>query len=62
MTRVDCIFKYFFYFFFLYLMQIISIETICMKCKILFSGENKKGISLSSAEFAKRVVKIKRDL
>ena len=30
-----------------------------MKCQILFSGKNKKNIiSLSSAEFAHRVVKI----
>ena len=30
-----------------------------MKCQILFSGENKKNItSLSSAELAKRVVKV----
>ena len=31
-----------------------------MKCQILFSGKNKKTImSLSSAEFANRVVKVK---
>ena len=31
-----------------------------MKCQTLFSGKNKKNIiSLSSAEFAERVVKIK---
>ena len=34
-------------------------ETICMKCQILFSGKNKKNISLLSAEFAHRVVKVK---
>ena len=35
-------------------------ETICIKCQILFSGKNKKTIiSLSSAESAKRVVKVK---
>ena len=34
-------------------------ETICMKCQILFSGKNKKNITnLSSAEFAQRVVKV----
>ena len=34
-------------------------ETICMKCQILFSGKNKKNIiNLSSAENAKRVVKV----
>ena len=32
-------------------------ETICMKCQILFSKNNKKNISLSSAEFAKSVIK-----
>ena len=35
-------------------------ETICMKCPLLFSGKNKKNlINLSSAELAKRVVKVK---
>ena len=38
-------------------------ETICMKCQILFFGENKKTkktiINLSSAENAQRVVKVK---
>ena len=35
-------------------------ETICMKCQILFPGKYKKNIMhLSSAEFAQRVVKIK---
>ena len=33
----------------------------CMKFQILFSGKNKKNINLSSAEFAHRVVKVKRD-
>ena len=40
-----------------------SLETICtcMKCLILFSGKNNKNIvSLSSAELAHRVVKIKK--
>ena len=33
-------------------------ETICIKCQILFSGKNKKNIiNLSSAEFVLRVVK-----
>ena len=42
-------------------MQIISLEeTICMNYQSLFSGENtKKNImNLSSAEIAKRVVKV----
>ena len=35
-------------------------ETICIKCQILFSGKNKKNfINLSSAELAQRVVKVK---
>ena len=35
-------------------------ETICMKYQTLFSGKKKKNITnLSSAELAKRVVKIK---
>ena len=35
------------------------LETICMNCQILFSGENKKNIiKVSSAEFAQRVVKV----
>ena len=35
-------------------------ETICKKCQIPFSGKNAKNItSLSSAELAKRVVKVK---
>ena len=29
-----------------------------MKCRILFSGKNKKNVILSSAENAKRVVKV----
>ena len=37
-----------------------AIETICMKCPVLFFGKNKKNIiNLSSAEFAQRVVKVK---
>ena len=33
------------------------VEIICMKCQILFSEKNKKNIiSLSSAEFAQRMV------
>ena len=35
------------------------LETICMKCQILFSGKNKKYYNLSSAELAQRVVKVK---
>ena len=54
-------------FFFLYpenwiwhFMQIVSMETICMKCQILFWGKNKKSITtLSSTEYAQRVVKVK---
>ena len=33
-------------------------ETICMKCQILFSGNNKKNINLLSAEIAERVVMV----
>ena len=40
-------------------MQIV-LETVCMKCRILFSGKNKKTItSLSSTELAQSVVKVK---
>ena len=40
-------------------MQIVSKETICMKCQILFSGKNKKNIiNLSPGENAQRVVKV----
>ena len=39
--------------------KLSPIKTICMKCQILFSGKNKKNINLSSAELAKRVVKVK---
>ena len=35
-------------------------ETICMKCQILFSEKNKKNIiNLSSSELAKRAVTVK---
>ena len=35
-------------------------ETICIKCQILFSGKNKKNIiNLSSAEFVLSVLKAK---
>ena len=34
-------------------------ETICMKCQILFPTENKKNNMLSSAELTQRVVKVK---
>ena len=38
----------------------LPMEMICMKCKILFSGKNKKNTtSLSSAELAQRKVKVK---
>ena len=36
--------------------KLSPLETICMKCQMLFSGKNKKNISLSSAELAQRVV------
>ena len=37
-----------------------SQEKICMKCRSLFSGKNKKTVSkLSSAEFAQKMVKVK---
>ena len=40
-------------------MQIVSQETICMKCQILFSGKNEKNIvSLSSVEFVLRVLEV----
>ena len=40
--------------------KLSPLETICMKCRILFSGKNKKNITnLSSAELAQRVVKVK---
>ena len=36
-------------------------ETMCMKCHILFSGKNKKNFTnLSSADLANRVVKFKQ--
>ena len=39
--------------------KLSPLKTICMKCQILFSGENKGNvISLSSAELAQRVVKV----
>ena len=45
----DDILKYFSYF----------SQTVCMKCQIQFSGNKKKNvISVSSAEFAKRMVKL----
>ena len=35
-------------------------ETICMKCQILFSGKTKKNIAnMSSAKLAQRLVKVK---
>ena len=45
------------------LMQVSPMKTICMKCQILFSGKNKKkGKTLSSAEIAKRMVKVNKAL
>ena len=39
------------------------IETICMKCQILFKGQNKTNVTnLSTAELAERVVRIKISL
>ena len=39
--------------------KLSPMETICMKCQILFSGRSKKNIiNLSSADLAKRVVKV----
>ena len=36
----------------------LHLETMCMKCQILFFGENKKNVTkLSSAELTQRVVK-----
>ena len=56
-------------FFFLFFMQetevdisckLSPLETICIKCQILFSGKNKKNvINLLSAELAQRMVKVK---
>ena len=44
-------------------MQIVSnpvlMETICMKCQILFSEQENNITSLLSAEFALKVVKVK---
>ena len=38
-------------------------ETICMGSQILFTGKNKKNITnLSSAELAKRLVKVKSEM
>ena len=43
--------------------QIVSLETICMKCQNLFSGKNKKYITnLFSAELAQKMVKVKYKL
>ena len=60
----DDILKYFLYISqktgFDILCKLSPMESICMKCQILFSGKNKKNITkLSSAELAKRVVKVK---
>ena len=38
--------------------KLSPMETIRMKCQILFSGENKKNISLSSYELSLRVVMV----
>ena len=39
--------------------KLSPVETICMKCQILFSGKIRKNIfNLLSAELAKRVVKV----
>ena len=39
----------------------LPLETIDMKGQILFSGKNKKNVILSSAELAKKVVKLKSE-
>ena len=42
--------------------KLSPVETICTKCLSIFSGKNKKNIiTLSSAEDAQRVVKVKRN-
>ena len=56
------IFLLFFFFLenrFCHFMQIVSSEAICMKWQNLVSGKNNKNISLSSAELAQRVEKVK---
>ena len=35
-----------------------KLSLVCMKCQSFFSWKNKKNINLSSAEFAKREVKV----
>ena len=41
-------------------MQIVSLETICLKCQSPFGGKNKKIIiNLSPAEYAQRLVTVK---
>ena len=41
--------------------KLSPVETICMKCQVLFSGKNNKNITnLSSAELFVRVVKLKK--
>ena len=43
--------------------QLSPIETLCLKCQILFSGRNKKNIIiLSSAKLAQRVVMVKYNI
>ena len=42
--------------------KLSPMETICMKCQILFSGTNKKNIILSSVEYAHRVVEANNEL
>ena len=56
-NSADDILKYLFYFFF---PEKKALETICMKCLSLFSGENKKHIIyLSCVEFVQREVYVK---
>ena len=60
---LDDIFKYFFYFTqktgFAISCKLSPLETVCMKCQILFCGKNKENIAnLLSAELAQRVVKV----
>ena len=44
-------------------MQVVSMETICMKCQSLFSGKTKKNIiNLSSTELAQKVINVKMNM
>ena len=60
--RIEIVFFFFFFFQntgFDISCKLSSMETICMKCEVLFSGKNKKNITnVFSSEFAQRVVKV----